>query len=271
MDAVTICRPRARLQQGGGGPRLGASFASYLVTTVEMLWLAKCQGLDGYVLMDAGNSPIPYYDDPSGQANMWDWFFEQPFTSNRPQATWHYATPWVEQLYRRHDRQPMPPDFTKRVLRFKPEVVNRAEMLLAEHGLAGGYVAVSHRGTDRIFDGTVITPIERYWEVLDPLRERKLMVIPEEDFVLRALRARYPDCVHPACFYCTPDGHREMVDWTSPKTGRERGFDVALMLYLFVKADVLVRNVANLSALAARMRTSQTWQVWPGRPPTKEN
>jgi len=270
MDTVTICRPRARLQQGGGGPRLGASFASYLVTTVEMLWLARCDGLGGYVLMDEANSPLPYYDDPNG-SNMWEWYFEQPFTEQRPQATWYYATPWVEQLYRRHDRKPMPPDFTRQVLRFKPEVKVKAEEMLAEMGLAEGYVAVSHRGTDRIFDGTVITPIERYWEVLDPLRKCKMLVTPEEGFVLRALQARYPQCVHPAKFYCTPDGHREMADWTSPKTGRERGFDVALMLYFFVKADILVRNVANLSALAARMRISQTWQVWVDRTPTKEN
>ena len=219
-------------------------------------------------LCAVGQRQQPYYDDESGKANMWDWYFEQPFLQERPEATWYYGTPWVNQLYHKHGGI-SPREFLREVLLFRPEVKARAESLLQQYGLRDGYVAVSYRGTDRYTDGSEVVPIERYFSVLDGFRECQMLLLPEEVQARDALLARYSNAVHMKEFHLATNPAGEMLDWTSPKSGRECGMDAVVMLYLFSKAGLLVRNCANLSLLAAQLNPNVSWEIKLNGPPIR--
>ncbi len=255
-----------------------ASLASYISTMLSMVHSAQLNGHRAWV--DWRGQPAGLYRDagPDLPENQWLWWLEQPMVAEAPLAAplWVYEDPaWRAQCPIAGDL-PWNAQTAEAIARLRaivPSLLKIQERvrllgdgLFARHGLdPAKAVAISIRGTDKHAEAHA-APAEAYVPVLERLQAQHpglaLWVQAEEAAANAWIRGRFPGAMVMEEFYqvgAAPGfiGSGRMADRTNPKSGYARGLDAVLLLYLFSRCAVLVKNASNLGDLAAGLSTGE--------------
>ena len=132
-----------------------------------------------------------------------------------------------------------------------------AARLLSKYSLLpDSTVAVSYRGTDMGTDGRRAVPLSSFLQVVGTLDDRypayKVWVQTDDAYAKDALRSKYPKATYIDDFN-TSYRKDTFADADSPKSGYERGLDVAAMILMLSRCKVLVNNGGNLVAIASHL------------------
>ena len=224
--------------------------------------------------------------------NVWEWYFKQPMASieeveAHPHDVWPQVFPIpagdngeISELLKlltlgnvqttagiQKMRQVIP-----KFLLWHGFIQKRAEDLFQKYGLnPAETIAVAHRSTNKFNDlrlhpELVLYPIESYYETIDDLLvenpNRKIWIRPEEQVVAEKFLQRYPSAITMAEDFYLIAPHEEinmhiMADTINPKPGYEIGLDVVTMMVMFSMCGAFVKNVSNLTDVAASLSSGK--------------
>lgn len=246
-----------------------STLTTYWYCMAWMGWAAEQMGYDYYINCPKGLFLQSYDDDKkySEQPNGFEWYFKQPKIETPPLQneceTWTWES-WVDKSPIPFMAQPLSviKDYYKKNLHFSDAVNERGEVLVKKYGIDfSKTIGVTWRGSDIYLEslngneGRKYTPIEYYFEWIDKALEKipdaRIACTSEEDEILEPLFKRYPQAFKIDEFYQVPKGSKHNPERVSPLSGYERGFQPALMVWLFSKCAWLIKNRASTSAVAS--------------------
>lgn len=252
----------------------GATLTCWIACLMWLDWAAYMEGLTAYYNWPHSSCISPLYDAEmfAREPNMFDWFFIQPnlelFGGVIPpktnawvweaSATMPYGVPgkWPmgESTYAWYKR-----------LKIRPEIVARANALVAKYGLdLSNTIGVSRRGCEARLDDErnhTSETIENYFPYLDRLVAEepnlKIFATSEEQGDAEKIAARYPGKTTimselwtvPAGYGSTP-GNPLHSGWCNPVSGYERGVLTCLLISLLSRCKYYVKNKSNMSQIA---------------------
>jgi hypothetical protein len=246
---------------------VGATLTTWIYCAFWQMWAAEKMGRVSYINWPDGFTPPralkPYHDPAkfSEMPNMFDWYFEQPFTntpSPREQSTiWTWEDcPEAGQYPFMSEPLPVIKEYYKKHLKFKPSVDQRGEAIVKKYKIDfSKTIGLTWRGTDNVTDGRPRLPIELYYPWIDDILaehpDMRIMCTAEETQILDPLLERYPQAFVIEEFYSSPLGHPDNPERFSPFSGYERGMQPALMVWLFSKCSHYIKNRSSTGAVAS--------------------
>jgi len=150
------------------------SLSAFVMSVIDMMHSCEKHNVNGFV--DA-RPPYQYeiYKDTlqtEKQPNMWEWYFEQPMVSIPTENIVNYPI-WLDnQNYTVYPSEHERKKVFQKYLKFNKYVLNEFNKIIEKYNIdLDNTLSISHRGTDRIVDGT-ISPIEKYFPVVDSLLKK---------------------------------------------------------------------------------------------------
>lgn len=244
---------------------VNATLTTWIYCAMAMLWAAEKAGLTAHINWpnDQGRSLVPYRDDAmfARQANMFDWYFEQPHADHcdllTRDETWTWQVPPPAANY--GEFLSLPLDAIKahyqKNLRLNADVCARGEALARKYDVDfTKTLGVTWRGTDCVLDGRPMMPIETYFPFIDDILtdapDVRIACTAEEEGVLDALLLRYPQAFKIDEFFASPRGRQDNPERFSPFSGYERGMQPALMVWFFSQCRYYIKNRSSCAAVA---------------------
>lgn len=199
--------------------------------------------------------------------NMYDWYFEQPFTTTPQPATgqdcvWKWEAPngWGAGIVDDNILMNQPlkylKDYFKKHLKFNDETNRRGQLLVDKYKIDfKNTIGITWRGTDNVTDGRPRLPIEAYYPFIDEILAKnpdmRIMCTAEEQGILEPLFARYPNAFNIEEFISVPNGTRVNPERVASVSGYEKGLQPALMVWLFSKCNSYIKNRSSTGAVAS--------------------
>jgi hypothetical protein len=246
---------------------VGATLTTWIYCAFWQMWAAEKLGVTPYINWPNGFTPpraLEPYRDPAQFAkspNMFDWYFEQPFTTSPPPRTdckiWTWEDcPEAGQYPLMSEPLSTIKEYYKKHLKFNKTVDDRGEALVQKYGIDfSNTIGITWRGTDNVTDGRPRLPIELYYPFIDEILEEnpdmRIMCTAEETQILEPLLAKYKQAFVIEEFFSSPLGHPHNPERFSPFSGYERGMQPALMVWLFSKCAHYIKNRSSTGAVAS--------------------
>jgi hypothetical protein len=238
---------------------IGATLATWIYCSMQMLYYADNIGLKGYISWPPNRSLQPHQDQAAWARcpNMYEWWFKQPYFDSAPPR----GETWIAELAGVGPRnlffQPL--DAIKQYYRdhvvFNAEVKSRVDMAAVKYGNLDRAIGVSWRGCDSTDDGRPRLPIEVYYPFIDDILAEdpglKILATAEEATVVDKLKARYPQTVAIDEAFSAPWEYRKHSEYVNPASGYERGVQTCLMVGLLSQCKYYVKNRSSMSSWAA--------------------
>ena len=198
------------------------------------------------------------YLDPIMKGNVWEYYFDQPFTFTEDEI----KSSKVEKDVWFPDCLNIPtyPDnainlaafeLIEKYIKLKPHLSSKIDAFLSEHASPSDKIISIHkRGTDHVNDSPEV-PIETYFNAVDISVDeyQKILVCSDEEYSIDAFKKRYGN--NKVISYNsmralkkTTLGIHQSIGLQSPY---KMGEDVIIETFLMAKTHKLIKTVSNVS------------------------
>jgi len=270
---------------------IAATLCCWIYCAHHMLWAAHNAGMDGYIhwpnhpnlSLFGHRNPQKFSEIP----NQYEWWFEQPFRRDNPprDVTWLWESGWPAVPGLMNQGLPAIKAWYQKYLIIKPEIVARADALLAKYNVTpDNLIGTSWRGCEAAFDpdrGPLVPnaggqehsreSIENYFPHIDAILEKephlKIFATAEEDQVAEKIVARYPNNAFMMSeFFKAPRGYGsvgqpQQSGWINPASGYERGVQTCILISILSRCKHYVKNRSNMSQTASYLSNNHVVYV----------